>query len=51
MLSFLGRVNANSPVWLGGSVLFFVYISDYTSQNTFDKVDVLAPIQAPSSVQ
>ena len=42
---------ANSPVWLGGSILVF-FISDYTSQNTFMiKADVSALIQAPSSVQ
>ena len=39
-------------VWLGGSILSF-YKSDYTSRKTFIiiKVDILAPMQVPSSVQ
>ena len=43
---------ANSPVWLGGSILSF-YISDYTSRKTFIiiKADVSAPMQVPFSVQ
>ena len=42
-------MSANSPVWLGGSILSF----DYTSQELFIiiKADVLAPMQVPSLVQ
>ena len=43
-----GYINANSPVWLGGSIFSF-YKSDYTSRKLL--ADILAPTQVPSSVQ